>query len=92
MEELAKVCRDYCKEVWVEALNLAGVPTDLEWRQPGNFYFPPNIREVLAELPPPATLAPVLPELPLITQASLLPSEVSKGLGQVGDQGQGAEI
>ena len=76
----------------MEALNFAGVPTDLEWRQPGNFYFPPNIREVLAELPPPVAFAPVLPELPLITQASLLPSKVSKGLGQVGDQGQGVEI
>ena len=23
-EELTKVCRDYCKETWMEALNLAG--------------------------------------------------------------------
>ena len=28
--ELAKVCRDYCKEVWLEALNLAGVPATLK--------------------------------------------------------------
>ena len=26
MDGLAEVCRDYCKEVWLEALNLAGVP------------------------------------------------------------------
>ena len=26
-EELAEVYRDYCQEVWIKALNLAGVPT-----------------------------------------------------------------
>ena len=30
--ELAKVCRDYCKEVWLEALNLVGVPATSKWR------------------------------------------------------------
>ena len=29
-EELAEVCKDYCKVTWVEALNLAGVPADSE--------------------------------------------------------------
>ena len=29
-EELAKACRDYCDATWVEALNIAGVPTDSE--------------------------------------------------------------
>ena len=76
----------------MEALNLTGVPADLGWRQPGNFYYPPDICEVLVELPSPAALAPVLLEFPLITQASLPPSEVSKVLGQIGDQGQGAEV
>ena len=38
--ELAEVCRDYCKEVWMEAFNLAGVPTDLEWRQVRSVYYP----------------------------------------------------
>ena len=74
----------------MEALNLTRVPADLGWRQPGNFYYPPDIYEVLVELPSPAALAPVLLEFPLITQASLPPSEVSKVLGQIGDQGQGA--
>ena len=31
-EELPEVCKDYCKEMWTKALNLAGVPADLEWR------------------------------------------------------------
>ena len=44
IEELAEVCRDYCKEMWVEALNLAGVPADSEWRQAGSVYYHPNIR------------------------------------------------
>jgi len=29
-EELAEVCREYCKKVWMEALNLVGVPTTSE--------------------------------------------------------------
>ena len=31
-EELIEVCRDYCKETWIEALNLAGVLAASEWR------------------------------------------------------------
>ena len=31
-EELAKACRDYCDATWAEALNIAGVPADSEWR------------------------------------------------------------
>ena len=76
----------------MKAFNLARVPADSEWRQPGNFYYPLDIREVSAKLPSPTAFAPVLLELPFITQVSLPPSEVSKGLGQVGDQGQGAEV
>ena len=60
--ELAEVCRDYCKEVWMEALNLARVPTTSKWRQAGNVYYPSDIRKVPAELPPPATLALVSSE------------------------------
>ena len=29
-DELVEVCRDYCQEVWVEALNLARVPVTSE--------------------------------------------------------------
>ena len=32
IEELAKACRDYCDATWAEALNIAGVPADSEWR------------------------------------------------------------
>ena len=57
-EELAKVFRDYYKATWVEALNLAVVPADLEWRQPRSVYYHPEIREVPAVLPSPPALAP----------------------------------
>ena len=84
---MAEVCRDYCKEVWLEALNLAEVLTTSEWREDRNIYYPPDIREVPAELPPSIALAPLLIEQPLTTQASLSPLKVPKEPSQVGDQG-----
>ena len=76
----------------MEALNLARVPTTSKWRQAGNVYYPSDIRKVPAELPPPATLALVSSEQPLITQAPLPPTEVPKRPDQAGDQGQGVEV
>ena len=59
-EELAEVCRDYCNVTYVEALNLARVPIDLEWRQPGKVYYHPEIREIRLpfHLPLPLLLSP----------------------------------
>ena len=59
MDELAKVCRDYCKEVWLEALNLARVPTTSKWREARNVFYPPNIRKVPTDLPPTPAHAPL---------------------------------
>ena len=42
-EELAGVCRDYCAEVWAEALNRAGVPATSKLRSVENIFFPKNI-------------------------------------------------
>lgn len=39
-DELVGVCRDYCLEVWTEALNLAGVPATSVWRRAKNVYYP----------------------------------------------------
>ena len=50
-DELAEVCRDYCKEVWLEAFNLARVLTGLEQREARKIYYLSNICEVPAELP-----------------------------------------
>ena len=91
-EELTEVCRDYYKETWIEALNLAGVPAASEWRQVGSVYYPPDIHEVPATFPPPSALTPKSFKQPLIAQALLPPSEASKGSSQAGDQGQGAEV
>ena len=90
-DELAEVCRDYCKEVWLEALNLAGVLAASEWREARNIYYLLDIREVPTDLPFSLTLAPLLIEQPLTTEAFLPPPKVPKDLSQVGDQGQGAE-
>ena len=57
-EELAEVCRDYRMVTWAEALNLARVPVNSEWRQLGNAYYYPEIREISGALPSPSTTAP----------------------------------
>ena len=75
-EELVEVCRDYCKKVWVEMLNQARVPATSEWRNAENVFYPEDIQEVPATLPPLATI-----------QASLSPPEVTKGPGKACDQG-----
>ena len=89
-DELAEVYRDYCKEVWIEALNLARVPTNSEWREARNIFYPPDIREVPANLPSSPALVPLLIEQPLTTEAPLPPLEVLEDSSQVGDQEQGA--
>jgi len=87
VDELAEVCRDYCKEVWLEALNFVEVPTTSEWREARNVYYPSDIREVLADLPPSPAFALLSIEQPLTTKAFLPPPEVPKEPSQIGDQG-----
>ena len=86
-DELAEVCKDYCQEVWVEALNLARVPVTSEWRKAENVYYPSDIHEVPTALLSFGTPTLAFSKEPSITQASLPPVEVSKGLGKAGDQG-----
>ena len=75
-DELAEVCKDYCKEAWIEVLNLVGVLATSEWRQARNVYYPSDIREVSTELPPLAALALISYEQPLIIHAPLPFAEV----------------
>ena len=76
-EEVAGVCRDYCTEVWAEALNRARVPTDSELRRTKNTYFLEDIREVPAMLPP-SVVDPFPPPERLSTiQAPSLDAKVS---------------
>ena len=57
IKELARVCREYCLEVWIEALNVAGALANSKWRKSENFYFPENLREVVEAAPEEAVLA-----------------------------------
>ena len=77
-EELAEVCRDYCKVTWEETLNLARVHVDSKWRQPMSVYYHPEIREAPAVIPSPSALAPKSSGQPLTAQATLPLPEVSK--------------
>ena len=52
-EEVTRVCRDYCTEVWAEALNRAGVPATSKLRSAENSFFLEDIQEVPATLPLP---------------------------------------
>ena len=90
-EELAEVCKDYCNVTWDKALNVAGVPIDSAWRQPGSIYYHPDIHKVPGAISSPPTLAPKTSEQPLTAQATLPFLEASKGPSQAGDQGQGAD-
>ena len=54
VEEVARVCRDYCAETWAKALNRARVSIDSELRRAENVFFPEDIREVPTVFPPPA--------------------------------------
>ena len=63
-EEVARVCKDYYIEVWAKALNWARVPADSELRKAENTFFPEDIREVLAMLPPPIASPLPAPEQP----------------------------
>ena len=58
IEELAKVCRDYCMVTWAEALNFAIVLADSEWRQLRKVYYHPEIREILVALTSPSATTP----------------------------------
>ena len=64
-EELTEVCRDYCKETWMEALNLAGVLAASEWRQARSVYYHLDICEAPTAHPSPSVLTPEYFEQPL---------------------------
>ena len=43
INELARVYKDYCLEVWTEALNMARALADLESRKIENIYYPEDL-------------------------------------------------
>ena len=81
-KKVAGVCTDYCIEIWAEVLNWAGVPTDSELRRIENVFFPEDIQEVPATLPPPVVDPFPPPESLPTTQAPPPNVEVSIGAGK----------
>ena len=84
-EELAEVCKDYYNVTWAEALNLATVPADSEWRQLRNVYYYLEIREILVALSFPFATAPKSSKQPLTTQVALPLPEALKAFSQASD-------
>ena len=63
-KELVGVCREYCLEVWTEALNVAEAPADLKWRKAENVLYTEDLRDVPKAAPEVATLAPTAAKQP----------------------------
>jgi len=80
-EEVARVCRDYCIDTWIEALNSAGVPANSELRKAESIIFPKHIREVPANLFSTALPLPS-PEQVSSIQDPTLGAEASTGAGK----------
>ena len=81
--------------MWIEALNLAGVPAASEWRRAKNIYYPSDLRKAPAALLGPRTddaLATTAPKQLSTTQAPFPPPEISKRSSKADDQGQGVEV
>ena len=64
------MCKDYCTEVWAEALNRARVPTDSELRKAKNTFFPKDIREVPTMLSPSVANPRLPPNVEVLIRAS----------------------
>ena len=75
------MCRDYCTETWIEALNSAGVLVDSELRKAESIFFLEHIQEAPADLP--STALPLLPpEQVFSIQDPTLDAEASIGAGK----------
>ena len=79
VEEVMVVCRDYCAETYLEALNQAGVLVDFELWRAENIYFLEDIREGPIAPLPPAAFPPFPPVQPFIVQDPSLGVEVLTG-------------
>ena len=87
-KEVARMCKDYCTEVWAEVVKQARVPATSKLRSTENIFFPEDIQEVPATLPPPTVLPPLPPvQLPSI-QAPSSVAEVSTGAGKSKEDGK----
>ena len=80
-EEVARVCRDYCTETWIEALNNAGVLANSKLRKAESIFFPEHIQGAPADLP--STAQPLPPPKQVYSIQDLtLDVEASTGAGK----------
>ena len=63
--EVTAVYREYCAEMYSQALDWAGIPTDSDLRRTDQMYYPEDLRENTTPPPPPATLPLPPPNKPL---------------------------
>ena len=73
--QLRDVAHAFCLEVWGQALNVAGVCTELELRAPDKVYYPPALRLAPTLLQPPTDPSPALPSS--LDQPDTTPSPTS---------------
>ena len=77
--EVTVVCRDYCTETYLEALNRVGVPTDSELQGAENIYYSKDNREDPTAPPSHAILPLPLAEQPSIVQDLSLGAKLPTG-------------
>ena len=60
--EVTTVCREYCAEMYTQALDRAGIPADSDLRRVNQVYYPDDLRENTTAPPPSAALPLPPPE------------------------------
>ena len=78
--EVTVVCKDYCAEMYRNALDQVGVPANSDLRRANKVYYPEDIREDPTTLPPPAALPLPPPEQPLTTRDPSQGIEIPAGV------------
>ena len=89
-EEFSVVCRDYCDISWGKALDVAGIPVDLDLRRLESIYYDPEIRELSSPDSSHPEQATQVSAQPKVDQVPPAPLEVPKDSNQ--DAGKGKEI
>ena len=79
--EVIAVCREYCVEMYNQALDWAGIPTDSNLRRIDQVYYPDDLRENTTAPPYPAALPPPLEQsliIPKLSQGAEAPAGAEK--------------
>ena len=78
--EVTAVCKEYCAEMYSQALDRAGIPADSNLRRTDQVYYLEDLRENPTPPPSPATIPLPLPNDPLPAQKSSQDSELTIGV------------